>query len=59
MKRILQLTTLVALLAMAVVWSGCASGEQPQFPGRYKHSSPSIDDYYPSKDPNPSKSTNQ
>lgn len=48
MKTIAKLTIALALLATIAVVSGCATSEKPDFQG-YKHSSPTIDDYYPPK----------
>jgi hypothetical protein len=48
MKTIAELVAGLALLAIIVVISGCATAEKPDFQG-YKHSSPTMEDYYPPK----------
>ncbi|MEW6159020.1 MAG: hypothetical protein AB1813_16470 [Verrucomicrobiota bacterium] len=48
MKTIQKLTIVLMLFVTLVAVSGCATAEKPDFQG-YKHSSPSIDDYYPPK----------
>jgi hypothetical protein len=47
MKTIAKLTVAVALLATAVVISGCANARQPNYQG-HKGVSPTVHDYYPS-----------
>jgi hypothetical protein len=48
MKRIVKPALALALLTFIVSVSGCATSEKPDFQG-YKHSSPTVDDYYPPK----------
>ena len=48
MKIIAKLTVALALLAIAVVISGCATAEQPNYQG-HKGASPTVHDYYPDK----------
>ena len=48
MKTIPKLTIALMLLVALVAGSGCATAEKPDFQG-YKHSSPTVDDYYPPK----------
>ncbi len=48
MKTIAKFAAGLALLATIIVISGCATAQKPDFQG-YKHSSPTIDDYYPPK----------
>jgi hypothetical protein len=47
MRTIVRLTTALALLATAVVISGCASARQPNYQG-HKGASPTVHDYSPS-----------
>lgn len=48
MKYTERLAFALVLLAVTAWVSGCATSEKPDFQG-YKHSSPTVDDYYPSK----------
>ena len=48
MKTIARLTIALMLLVAVLTVSGCATAAKPEFQG-YKHSSPTIDDYYPSR----------
>lgn len=53
MKRTTRVAIALMMATGITVLTGCSTGQEPNFSGRYKHSSPSADDYYPSK-----KSTN-